>query len=131
MTQSASRRALYVGVTSKLTNRVYQHKTHARGGFTSKYNAERLVWFEQFSDIRSAINREKQIKNWRREKKEWLVKAQNPEWRDLSKEWFTRHQFQPETSQVTQQKRKIPRLATSTPASQKTGLLGTPVARSE
>lgn len=95
MMQSASRRALYVGVTSRLTSRVYEHKMHARKGFTEKYNAERLVWFEQFSDMRNAINREKQIKNWRREKKESLVRLQNPQWRDLSEGWFERHPFQP------------------------------------
>jgi len=95
MMQSASRRALYVGVTSKLTRRVYEHKTHVRRGYTEKYNVARLVWFEQFSDLRSAIDREKQIKNWRREKKELLVGLQNPRWRDLSEGWFERHPFQP------------------------------------
>jgi hypothetical protein len=58
-------------------------------------NAERLVWFEQFSDMRSAIDREKQIKNWRREKKVSLVQRQNPQWRDLSGDWFERHPFPP------------------------------------
>lgn len=95
MMQSASRRALYIGVTSKLTRRVYEHKMHARRGYTEKYNAERLVWFEQFSDMRSAIGREKQIENWRREKKDLLVQLQNPQWRDLSEGWFERHLFQP------------------------------------
>jgi putative endonuclease len=95
MMQSASRRALYVGVTSKLTRRVYEHKMHASRGYTEKYNAERLVWFEQFSDMRNAIDREKQIKNWRREKKNLLVQLQNPQWRDLSEGWFERHSFQP------------------------------------
>jgi len=95
MMQSASRRALYVGVTSKLTHRVYEHKTHARSGFTEKYKAERLVWVERFSDMRNAIDREKQIKGWRREKKELLIRSQNPEWRDLSEDWFSRHPFEP------------------------------------
>jgi len=116
MMQSASRRALYVGTTSKLTNRVFQHKTHGRGGFTAKYNAERLVWFEQFSDMRSAIEREKQIKGWRREKKELLVQAQNPQWRDLSEGWFERHRYQPETP-----KAKAPKAQDSSTRAQKRG----------
>ena len=57
--QSASRRALYIGMTSKLTQRIYQHKTHRVEGFTDSYNAVRLVYWESFDDVRKAIDREK------------------------------------------------------------------------
>jgi hypothetical protein len=66
--------------------------------------------------MHTAIAREKQIKNWRRAKKELLAQAQNPGWRDLSEGWFERHRFQPETAQPVKQKRKIPRLATQSVA---------------
>ncbi|MGD0976268.1 MAG: GIY-YIG nuclease family protein [Candidatus Korobacteraceae bacterium] len=73
MMQSPSRRALYIGVTSNLQEHVYEHKQHLREGFSATYNTIRLVYFERFSDIRSAINRETQLKHWRRDKKEWLI----------------------------------------------------------
>jgi putative endonuclease len=72
MVQSASRRALYIGMTSNLIQRVFQHKTHESEGFTDSYNAVRLVYWESFDDVQKAITREKQLKNWRREKKLWL-----------------------------------------------------------
>ena len=77
MMQSASRRALYIGVTSNLHQRVFNHKHHRTGGFTESYAAARLVYFEQYSDVRTAIDREKQLKGWRWEKKENLVAAMN------------------------------------------------------
>jgi putative endonuclease len=82
MLASSSRRALYTGVTSSLARRVQQHR-EGLGGFTSKYKAFRLVHYEQFMDVRSAIAREKQIKGWTREKKNMLVLQNNPPWRDL------------------------------------------------
>jgi len=85
--QSRSRRALYIGVTSNLEQRVFQHKHHDLEGFTSKYNVNRLVYFERYSDMRAAIDREKQLKRWTRSKKETLIQQQNPEWNDLSSEW--------------------------------------------
>lgn len=94
--QSSSRRALYIGLTSNLEQRVWQHKNGRFGGFTDKYKAHRLVYFEEFSEVSHAITREKQLKGWRREKKEWLVRRENPEWRDLSVGWFERHQYQPQ-----------------------------------
>jgi len=88
MMQSASRRALYIGVTSNLHQRVFNHKHHRTGGFTESYAAARLVYFEQYSDVRTAIDREKQLKGWRWEKKENLVAAMNPSRRDLSVGWY-------------------------------------------
>jgi putative endonuclease len=86
--QSSSRRALYIGMTNNLRRRVFQHKTHAFEGFTDQYNAERLVYYERFDDVRTAINREKQLKGWRREKKIWLIERMNPGWKDLAADWY-------------------------------------------
>jgi putative endonuclease len=88
MLQSASRRAIYIGVTSNLRHRVFQHKTHQFEGFTDDYNAIRLVYFEKFDSIGKAIAREKQLKRWRREKKMWLIEKMNPKWRDLAADWY-------------------------------------------
>ena len=78
---------LYIGVTSNLLKRVYQHKTKSYKGFTSKYNCNKLVYFEVFSDINEAIAREKQLKNGNRKRKNELVTNENPEWKDLSDGW--------------------------------------------
>jgi len=78
---------LYVGVTSDLKKRVYEHKNHSIPGFTDKYNIDRLLYFETIGDSASAINREKQIKTWRREKKVRLIDSLNSGWNDLSQEW--------------------------------------------
>jgi putative endonuclease len=78
---------MYVGMTNNLERRVYEHKHKLVKGFTSKYNVNKLVYFEQFSDAQAAIAREKEIKKWRREKKNNLVNASNPKWKDLSLEW--------------------------------------------
>ncbi len=78
---------MYVGMTNNLERRVYEHKQKLIKGFTSKYNIHKLVYFEQFSNAQDAIAREKQIKKWRREKKNNLVMTLNPEWKDLSLEW--------------------------------------------
>lgn len=75
---------VYVGVTSNLSKRVHQHKTKFYKGFTSKYNVDKLVYFESFSHIMDAIRREKQIKKYRREKKDALVNTVNPEWKELN-----------------------------------------------
>jgi len=86
--QSASRRALYIGMTNNLHKRVWQHKTHAFEGFTDDYNAVRLVYWESFDEVRNAIDREKKLKGWRREKKLWLIARFNPGWKDLAAEWY-------------------------------------------
>ena len=73
----------YIGVTSNLIKRVYEHKNKAIEGFTSKYNLNKLIYFEETSDIDSAITREKQLKNWHREWKINLIKKENPKFTDL------------------------------------------------
>ena len=75
---------LYIGVTSNLEKRIAEHKQGFFEGFSKKYNLNKLVYYEQTSDIVSAISREKQLKGWRREKKEKLINEFNPEWKDLS-----------------------------------------------
>ena len=77
---------MYVGVTNDLVRRLYEHKNKLVSGFTKKYNVSKLVYFEETKDVRSALAREKEIKKWRREKKNALVVGLNPEWKDLSDE---------------------------------------------
>ena len=79
-------RVIYVGVTNDIKRRLYEHKNKLVEGFTNKYNVNKLVYLEETSDINAAIAREKQIKSWRREKKNMLVESQNPGWIDLSGE---------------------------------------------
>ena len=79
---------LYVGLTSDIKKRIYEHKNHLIAGFTDKYNIDRLLYIETMSEPTSAINREKQIKAWRREKKVELNDSLNPEWNDLSQDWY-------------------------------------------
>ena len=79
---------IYIGITSNLLKRVYQHKTKAYKGFTYKYNCDMLIYFEEFNDINQAISREKQLKAGNRKKKEDLINAVNPEWKDLSDGWL-------------------------------------------
>jgi putative endonuclease len=74
---------LYIGVTSDLVKRVYEHKNNLVGGFTKKYNVHKLVYYETTEDINSAITREKQLKRWKRSWKIELIEKKNPEWRDL------------------------------------------------
>jgi putative endonuclease len=80
-------RTFYTGVTNNLERRVYEHKHKLIEGFTKRYNITLLVYYEAGIDIREAIAREKQIKDWRREKKIALIESMNPEWNDLSAEW--------------------------------------------
>ena len=79
---------LYIGVTSNLLKRVYQHKTKAYKGFTSKYNCDKLVYFEEFDTPSEAIAREKQLKAGNRQRKNELVNLDNPNWNDLSDGWL-------------------------------------------
>jgi putative endonuclease len=79
---------LYIGVTSDLHKRVFQHKWREHGGFTERYNCDRLVWFETYQDILNAIAREKQLKGWRRDKRIALIDKMNPAWVDLSRGWY-------------------------------------------
>ena len=82
-----SNKVMYVGLTNDLERRVYEHKHKLVEGFTQKYNVNKLVYFEETGDVNAALAREKEIKKWRREKKNNLVRAMNPEWEDLSKQW--------------------------------------------
>jgi putative endonuclease len=81
----ASRRdgAIYIGVTSDIVRRVYEHRIKAVPGFTSKYNITRLVWFEMYEDPISVISREKELNKWKRSWKVRLIEKDNPEWSDL------------------------------------------------
>ncbi len=78
-----SHSTLYIGVTSDLVKRIFQHKNHLAEGFTQKYNVEKLVYFEQCEDMQSAINREKTLKKWLRKWKNELITQSNPDWVDL------------------------------------------------
>ena len=80
-------KVMYVGMTSNLTQRLYEHKNKRFKGFTAKYNVNKLVYFEETDDVWVAIEREKEIKKWRREKKNKLVEQSNPDWNDLTLEW--------------------------------------------
>ena len=85
---SNSRRALYTGMCAVLFTRVFEHKNDLMEGFTKKYKCHRLVYFESFAYIGQAIKREKEIKDWRREKKDALVETMNPQWKDLAESWY-------------------------------------------
>ena len=74
---------LYIGVTSQLLKRIWEHKNNQTSGFTKHYNIHRLVWFEMHEEMGSAIAREKQLKNWKRQWKIELIEKNNPEWEDL------------------------------------------------
>ena len=84
----------YVGVTSNLIHRVFQHKAKLNKGFTLRYNVINLMYYEVFYDIRDAIHREKQVKRYRRKWKENLINEMNPEWKDLSEEWYDNREFE-------------------------------------
>jgi putative endonuclease len=77
---------LYIGMTNDIIRRIFEHKNKLVEGFTQKYNLTKLVYYEIATDVKSAINREKQLKNWHREWKINLITEFNPEWKDLSKE---------------------------------------------
>ena len=76
-------KVVYIGVTNDLVRRIYEHKNKLVDGFSKKYNLNKLIYFEQTNDVLAAITREKEIKKWRREKKNQLVETINPEWKDL------------------------------------------------
>ena len=78
---------MYIGVTNDLERRLYEHKHHLIEGFTRNYRVDKLVYFEETSDVMAAIEREKQLKKWWRTKKNALVQQTNPLWRDLSLDW--------------------------------------------
>ena len=78
---------IYIGVTGNLPRRLYEHRNGLVEGFTKQYNVHKLVYYEYTNDVYSAISREKQLKKWRREKKNQLIEAMKPQWRDLSLDW--------------------------------------------
>ena len=85
---------LYTGVTNNLELRVFQHKAKLNKGFTSKYQCQKLIYFEEYKDVREAIHREKQIKKYKRTWKENLINEFNPEWKDLSEGWYDPKEFE-------------------------------------
>jgi len=76
----------YIGVTNNLRRRVYEHKYQLVDGFTKRYNIHKLVYYEMCHEVEDAIRREKQLKNWRREKKIELIERMNPYWKDLGED---------------------------------------------
>src|SRR5277367_3236325 len=80
-------RVLYCGMTNSLRRRVNEHREGVFAGFSTLYRCNRLVWFEHYQYVNSAINRERQIKRWSRSKKLWLIGLMNPSWSDLSEKW--------------------------------------------
>ena len=80
-------KVMYVGMTNNIERRMYEHKKKLVKGFTQKYNLNKLVYVEETQEVNAAILREKEIKKWRREKKDSLVNGENPQWKDLSLEF--------------------------------------------
>jgi putative endonuclease len=84
---ASSSHTLYIGVTSNIEQRIWQHKSKEFEGFSATYNCNRLVWFERYTQAGTAIAREKQLKVWVRAKKIELIEQANPTWADLSESW--------------------------------------------
>jgi len=84
---SSRTRVIYVEMTNDIDRRLYEHKNKLIEGFTTRYNVTSLVYYETFTDVNLAIAREKEIKKWRREKKDALIESMNPDWEDLSTKW--------------------------------------------
>ena len=80
-------RDLYIGMTSNLQKRTWEHREKVVDGYAEKFNIDRLIYFEETNDVMAAIEREKQLKNWRRSKKDMLINLKNPTWEDLSDGW--------------------------------------------
>jgi putative endonuclease len=100
MMTNRSRVVLYTGVTNSLERRIWFHRNNTIKSFTKTYKVERLVYYEQFNEARDAISREKEIKGWRREKKDELIRTKNPKWKDLGLELFD-----PGSGEVTRRRR--------------------------
>jgi putative endonuclease len=84
---SSFTRTLYIGVTNNLQRRLFEHQRKQVPGFTAKYNVNRLVHYEAFSNVWDALAREKQLKSWSRRRKEQLIESTNPQWEDVSVQW--------------------------------------------
>jgi putative endonuclease len=78
---------LYIGLTNSISRRAFEHKNKLIEGFTTKYECNRLVYYEEFDDVQNAINREKELKGWARKKKIELIETVNSRWQDLSLTW--------------------------------------------
>lgn len=78
---------LYIGSTSELDARVWQHKNGIFEGFSKKYHCTRLVYFQEYVNVNSSTARERQLKGWRREKKIALIESKNPRWEDIARTW--------------------------------------------
>ena len=87
-------RVLYIGITSNIDRRIWEHKNNIFEGFSRQYRCHRLVYFESFDDVQKAIAREKQLKRWNRAKKICLIERVNPAWEDLAAD--QRHRYTPE-----------------------------------
>ena len=93
---------MYIGVTSDIERRIYEHKMKLIPGFTQRYKITRLIYVEEFGDIRDAIAREKQLKSWNRSLKIVLIEKSNPEWQDLAANWFKPRHKEPQDTQKSQ-----------------------------
>ena len=80
---------VYIGMTNDLMQRLQEHRNDMIEGFTKTYHVHKLVYYESFSDVEEAIAREKQLKGWRRARKDALIEGKNPTWEDLAGDWFT------------------------------------------
>jgi putative endonuclease len=80
-------KVMYIGITNDLNRRLFEHRNGVFEGFTKKYKVSKLVYFEHTNDVSAAITREKELKKWRREKKNKLVESLNPDWNDLGKDF--------------------------------------------
>ena len=80
---------VYIGVTGDLMRRLWEHRNDVAEGFTNRYHVHKLVYYESTTDVQDAIAREKQLKKWRRAKKNELMESINPTWKDLAEDWFT------------------------------------------
>jgi len=85
---SKIRGTLYLGMTNDLQRRVFEHKTGLKKGFTQKYGVGKLVYFETFQDVNEAIDREKNLKKWKRDWKIKLIEEENKKWLDLARDWY-------------------------------------------
>jgi putative endonuclease len=106
MTNRPRSHVLYTGMTGDLSRRVFEHKNKLVPGFTSRYNLTRLAYYECFFYPDAAIDREKEIKGWRRSKKTRLIESMNPRWEDLAERWGDVYK-----PTVTNEPREIPRPA--------------------
>jgi putative endonuclease len=83
---------LYVGITNDLVRRTFEHKHKLLKGFTARYSLDRLVYFDETTDVHEVIAREKQLKGWLRARKITLIESTNPDWQDLSRRWFDQNE---------------------------------------